>query len=307
MGRRSVFSTQERHEVNESLRTDYPGVMPIAEESTAWPGVSRPVQAGGLGFAFKWNMGWMHDTLEYFQKDSVFRRYHHHQLTFGLLYAFSERFVLPLSHDEVVHGKASLIGKMPGDRWQQFANLRGLLAWMWAHPGKQLLFMGGEFGQYAEWSADNALDWHLVQYPEHSGLQQMVRDLGARYRENPALWQRDVTPDGFRWIDAGNVDQNIYAFIRYDANGHPGIACVANFSPVVHSRFRVGLPLAGTWREVLNTDATEYAGGGVGNMGAVQAESLTWHGQPFSAEMTMPPLAVLWLGAPRPDGPEPVP
>jgi 1,4-alpha-glucan branching enzyme len=240
-------------------------------------------------------MGWMHDTLEYMSNDSVFRRYHHHQLTFGLLYAWSERFILPLSHDEVVHGKGSLIGKMPGDVWQKRANLRALLGWMWAHPGKPLLFMGGEIGQFDEWSHDRSVDWHLLEYPEHEGIRRLVRDLNLVYRERHSLFERDVTPEGFRWIDAGNADQNVISFLRYDANGHPGIACIANFSPVVHQRFRIGLPLGGHWSEVINSDADVYGGGNVRNWDGVDAIEQTWHGLPFSAEITLPPLAVMWL------------
>jgi 1,4-alpha-glucan branching enzyme len=280
------------------VQRDFPGGLMIAEESTAWPGVSRPTSSGGLGFSFKWNMGWMHDTLEYIRNDPVFRRYHHHELTFGLLYAWSERFVLPLSHDEVVHGKASLIGKMPGDVWQKRANLRALFAWMWAHPGKQLLFMGGELGQFDEWSHDRSIDWHLLQYPEHEGIQRLVRDLNLVYRETRALFERDVSPEGFRWIDAGNADQNVISFIRYDAGGHPGVVCVANFSPTVYENFRVGMPLGGRWRELINTDAGVYGGADVRNWDGVEAEPNAWHGQPFSAAMHLPPLGVLWLEPP---------
>jgi 1,4-alpha-glucan branching enzyme len=294
-GRENLEAIAFLREFNEALHGDHPGVITVAEESTAWPGVSRPTSTGGLGFNFKWNMGWMHDTLDYISKDSVFRRYHHHQMTFGLWYAWSENFVLPLSHDEVVHQKRSLLGKMPGDRWQQFANLRALFGWMWAHPGKKLLFMGGELGQWAEWSHRQSLDWHLLEYPEHLGVQRLVQDIGARYLESPSLWQRDHSPDGFRWIDAGNADQNILSFVRYDAAGHPGIVCVANFSPMTHHGFRVGMPLAGRWREVLNTDSAAYGGGNQGNLGGVVAEPVGWHGLPFSAAVTVPPLAVVWF------------
>ena len=294
-GRENLEAIAFLREFNEALHGDHPGVITVAEESTAWPGVSRPTSTGGLGFNFKWNMGWMHDTLDYISKDSVFRRYHHHQMTFGLWYAWSENFVLPLSHDEVVHQKRSLLGKMPGDRWQQFANLRALFGWMWAHPGKKLLFMGGELGQWAEWSHRQSLDWHLLEYPEHLGVQRLVQDIGARYLESPSLWQRDHSPDGFRWIDAGNADQNILSFVRYDAAGHPGIVCVANFSPMTHHGFRVGMPLAGRWREVLNTNSAAYGGGNQGNLGGVVAEPVGWHGLPFSAAVTVPPLAVVWF------------
>ncbi len=282
-------------EVNAAIHADYPGVVTIAEESTAWPGVSRPVYGGGLGFTFKWNMGWMHDTLEYLAKDPVYRRYHHDRMTFGFLYAWSENFVLPLSHDEVVHGKGSLLSRMPGDRWQQVANLRALFGWMYAYPGKKLLFMGGEFGQDAEWGHDHSLDWHLLQYGEHRGVQRLVQDLGARYRETAALWERDHRAEGFRWIDANNVDQNILSFIRFEAGGRPGLICVANFSPVTHQRFQIGLPLAGSWRELINTDSEIYGGGNQGNLGSVVAGPVPWHGLPFSAAITVPPLGVVWL------------
>jgi 1,4-alpha-glucan branching enzyme len=299
-GRENLDAINFLRETNDMVQRDFPGALMIAEESTAWPGVSRPTSSGGLGFSFKWNMGWMHDTLEYMRNDPVFRRYHHHELTFGLLYAWSERFVLPLSHDEVVHGKGSLIGKMPGDLWQKRANLRALLAWMWAHPGKQLLFMGGEIGQFDEWSHDRSIDWHLLEHPEHEGIQRLVRDLNLVYRDKYALFERDVSPEGFRWLDAGNADQNVISFLRQDAHGHPGLACVANFSPLVHENFRVGLPLAGRWREVINTDAGVYGGADVRNWEGVETEPQTWHGQPFSTTMHLPPLAVMWL-EPVPD------
>jgi 1,4-alpha-glucan branching enzyme len=282
-------------ELNETVHASCPGVIMTAEESTAWPGVSRPTYLGGLGFGFKWNMGWMHDTLEYFSKDSVYRRYHHNELTFGLIYAFSENFVLPLSHDEVVHGKASLLAKMSGDRWQKAANLRSLYAWMWAHPGKQLLFMGGEIAQAEEWSEERGLDWHLLQYPEHEGMRRTVQALNRCYQNEPALWERDSTPDGFRWIDASDVDSNVLSFLRIAADGERTLACIANLSTVVREGYRVGLPRAGRWVEVLNTDATEFAGSGVGNAGAVVATNDSWHGLPHSALLTLPPLAVLWL------------
>ena len=282
-------------EVNHMVRADYPGVATIAEESTSWPGVTRSTESGGLGFTFKWNMGWMNDTLDYMSKDPVFRRYHHQQLTFGLWYAWSENFVLPLSHDEVVHMKHSMLNKMPGDPWQKFANLRAMLAWMWAHPGKKLLFMGDEFAQNTEWSHDHSIDWYLLDRPEHLGVQEVVRDLGARYREIPALWERDSIADGFRWIDAGNADQNVLSFVRFDAHGHPGVACIANLSPVVHYEFRVGLPIPGVWNEVLNTDAGRYGGSDQGNLGQVTADGPAWHGFDQSAAMVLPPLATIWL------------
>jgi len=294
-GRENLEAIAFLREFNEALHADHPGVITVAEESTAWPGVSRPTPTGGLGFNFKWNMGWMHDTLDYIGKDSVFGLYHHHKMTFGLWYAWSENFVLPLSHDEVVHQKRSLLSKMPGDRWQQFANLRALFGWMWAHPGKKLLFMGGELAQGAEWSHRQSLDWHLLEYPEHRGVQRLVQDIGARYLESPSLWERDNSPEGFRWIDAGNADQNILSFVRYDGAGRPGIVCVANFSPSTHHGFRVGMPQAGRWRELLNTDSDAYGGSNQGNLGGVVAEPVGWHGLPFSAQVTVPPLAVVWF------------
>jgi len=297
-GREDLEAIDFLKELNERVHELVPGVIAAAEESTAWPGVSRPTYAGGLGFGFKWNMGWMHDTLEYFAKDPVYRRYSHHQLTFSLMYAFSENFILPLSHDEVVHGKRSLLEKMPGDRWQRFANLRALYGYMWAHPGKQLLFMGQEFAQEREWSYDRSLDWHLLEQADHSGVQALVRALNRVYREEPALWQRDSEGEGFRWLEANDSDANVLAFIRSGHSGRP-IVCICNFSPVVRRGYRVGLPSAGVWRELLNTDAAYFGGSDVGNGGAVRSEAIPWHGQAQSVALTLPPLAVLWLA---PDG-----
>jgi 1,4-alpha-glucan branching enzyme len=294
-GRENLEAISFIREFNDQVHGRFPGVMTIAEESTAWPAVSRPTASGGLGFTFKWNMGWMHDTLGYISKDPIFRRYHHQQLTFGVWYAWAENFILPLSHDEVVHLKGSLIGKAPGDRWQQFANLRALFGWMYAHPGKKLLFMGGEFAQWAEWNHDRSLDWHLIEQPEHAAIQRLVADLGRVYAETAALWQVDGNSEGFRWIDAGNVDQSVLSFVRMDAEGRPGLACVANFSPAVYHGFRVGLPVAGAWREVINTDAVDYGGSGQGNMGKVETEPMSWHGFDQSATLTVPPLGVVWL------------
>jgi 1,4-alpha-glucan branching enzyme len=282
-----------------------PGIMMIAEESTAWPGVTRPVHLGGLGFGLKWNLGWMHDTLSYLSRDPVFRHYHHNEITFSMIYAFSENFVLPLSHDEVVHGKGSLVGKMPGDQWRQFAGLRSLLAYQWAHPGKQLLFMGSEFGQEQEWSEQVGLDWPALRDSIepggfHGGVQRLVRDLNQAYREQEALWRRDFTPEGFGWIDAADSDGNVLAFLRFpggdgDLEGARFIACLANFSGDPHHDYRIGLPAAGRWREVINTDAAEYGGSGVGNFGEIEAVDTPWHGQPASATLILPPLGVLWL------------
>jgi 1,4-alpha-glucan branching enzyme len=279
---------------NTVVYREHPGAMTVAEESTAWPSVSRPVYLGGLGFGFKWNMGWMHDTLLYASKDPIYRRFHHHQLTFSLIYAFSENFILPISHDEVVHGKGSLLGKMPGDTWRRFANLRAYLAYMWAHPGKQLLFMGCELAQEAEWSHERSIDWEALADPNHRGVQSLVRDLNRVYQERPALWERDAAPDGFAWIDPNDVDGNALSFIRFGASGEP-LVCLCNFSPVPRVDYRVGLPRAGRWTEVLNTDAGAYGGGNVGNLGGVEAEEIGWDGQPASARVTLPPLATVWL------------
>jgi 1,4-alpha-glucan branching enzyme len=292
-GRENLEAVDFLKELNAVVYSRNPGVSMIAEESTAWPGVSRPVYLGGLGFGFKWNMGWMHDTLSYFAHDPIHRRFHHHELTFALVYAWSEHFILPLSHDEVVHGKRSMLDKMPGDRWQKFANLRALYGYMWAHPGKQLLFMGGEFGQWREWGEARELDWYLLDEPDHAGLQRLVGDLNACYRTLPALYQRDNEPEGFSWIDANNADDNVLGFVRYGREGAP-VVCLSNFSPVTR-RLRMGLPAVAAYEEILNTDAGVYGGGNVGNYGAVQAEDVSWHGLPASAEVTLPPLATVWL------------
>jgi 1,4-alpha-glucan branching enzyme len=294
-GRENLEAVAFLRELNTLSHRDRPGLLTVAEESTAWDGVSRPAHLGGLGFSQKWNMGWMHDTLEYFQKEPVHRRYHHHELTFSLMYAFSENFILPLSHDEVVHGKGSLLAKMPGDRWQQLANLRALYAYMWAHPGKKLLYMGGELAQEAEWSHDSSLDWHLLERPEHGGVQQLVRDLNRIYRESPALWERDFDPVGFHWLEASDAANNALAFVRSGAEEDSLLVCAANLSPVPRHGYRVGLPAGGRWREALNTDSELYGGSGVGNPGGVEAEEAPRHGQPFSAELVLPPLGVVWL------------
>jgi 1,4-alpha-glucan branching enzyme len=294
-GREDLDAVSFLKELNEMAYGREPGVVTAAEESTAWPAVSRPTYVGGLGFGFKWNMGWMHDTLLYFQKDPVYRSYHHHTLTFSLMYAFSENFVLPLSHDEVVHGKESLLAKMPGDSWQQFANLRALFAYMWAHPGKKLLFMGGEIAQWAEWDYDASLDWHLLEQAEHAGVQQLVRDLNRVYREEPALWEVDFDPAGFLWLEPNDAAANVLAFARRSSGGARQLVCVCNLSPVPRYHYRVGMPARGRWREALNTDSSFYGGSGVGNLGGVEARPAPWHDQPYSAEVTLPPLGVVWL------------
>ncbi len=282
-------------QLNEVAYGREPGVVMTAEESTAWPGVSRPTWVGGLGFGFKWNMGWMHDTLDYFQRDPIHRRFHHHQLTFSLMYAFSENFILPLSHDEVVHGKGSLYSKMPGDRWQKLANLRALYALMWAHPGKKLLFMGGELAQEQEWSHDRSLDWHLLENADNSGIQGLVRDLNRVYRAEPALWEVDFEPAGFRWIEPNDAAGNGLAFLRLSRDGERLVVCVCNLSPVPRTGYRLGLPRAGRWVEALNTDSSYYGGTNVGSLGGIEAEERPWHDQPWSAEVTLPPLGVVWL------------
>jgi 1,4-alpha-glucan branching enzyme len=280
---------------NEAVYGEFPGSMTIAEESTAFPGVSLPTNFGGLGFGFKWNMGWMHDTLDYMSSDPVHRRWNHHKMTFGLLYAFTENFILPISHDEVVYGKRSVVSKMPGDEWQRFANTRAYYGFMWGHPGKKLLFMGQEFGQTSEWNANGELPWWLLDHAPHQGLQALVRDLNALYRSRPALHARDCEPEGFRWIIVDDEHQSVYAFLRTGAKTDRPIAVVCNFTPVIRYGYRVGLPSPGRWREALNTDATVYGGSGVGNMGAVVAEPQPAHGLIASASLTVPPLATLFL------------
>jgi 1,4-alpha-glucan branching enzyme len=297
-GRENLDAVAFLQEMNATVYRHHPGAMTIAEESTAWPGVTRPTHLGGLGFGFKWNMGWMHDTLSYIGKDPIYRGYHHNQMTFSLMYAFSENFVLPISHDEVVHGKGSLWERMPGDAWNKAANVRALLAYMWAHPGKQLLFMGQEFGQAREWSEDRSLDWDLLANPLHGGIKTLIGDLNRVYKDSPALYTRDNTPEGFSWIDANDAAGNVLSFLRHgvDADGNPTVlACIANFSGGPRDDYRVGLPFAGRWREVLNTDAESYGGSGVGNFGAVEAEPRMWHGRPASAALRLPPSGVLWL------------
>ena len=272
---------------------EYPGVMTIAEESTSWPMVSRPAHLGGLGFGFKWDMGWMHDTLNYQQFDPLFRKYHHNQLTFRLLYAFAENFVLPLSHDEVVYGKASLLAKMPGDDWQKFANLRLLFGYMYAQPGKKLLFMGGEFGQWHEWNHDASLEWDLLQYAPHQGLQRWVRDLNTLYRGEPALYQFDCDPQGFEWIDCNDTEQSTLCFLRKGTLTHDLLLFACNFTPVPRHNYRVGAPRGGYWQEVLNSDAPLYGGSGQGNFNGVTAAPISSHGRSHSLNLTLPPLGIV--------------
>jgi 1,4-alpha-glucan branching enzyme len=280
--------------MNEAVYRDQGELQTIAEESTAWPMVSRPTYLGGLGFGLKWNLGWMHDTLAYFAIDPLFRKYHHGQLTFSLWYAFTENFVLPLSHDEVVHGKGSLIGKMSGDEWQRFANLRLLFGYMWGHPGKKLLFMGGEFGQVSEWRHDSSLEWHVLQYPLHAGVQRWVRDLNRFYVANAALYALDFSWEGFEWIDSNDYESSVLSFLRKSPAGE-FVLVVCNFTPVARTDYRVGVPRGGFWRERLNSDAHDYGGGGMGNLGGVEAAPLPSHGRYHSLALRLPPLSVLFL------------
>jgi 1,4-alpha-glucan branching enzyme len=293
-GRENLDAVEFLRQLNLAVYRDHPETQTIAEESTAWPMVSRPTYLGGLGFGLKWNMGWMHDTLKYFQQDPVHRKYHHSRLTFSLWYAFTENFVLPLSHDEVVHGKGSLIGRMPGDEWQQFASLRLLFGYMWTHPGKKLLFMGGEFGQRREWQHEESLEWHVLEYPLHAGVKRWVRDLNRLYRETPALYELDFSEAGFSWIDCDDADESVISFLRRDRSG--GVAVIAcNFTPVPRERYRVGVPHGGRWRERLNSDAVDYGGSGLGNLGALDAAQIPSHGHGFSLHLKLPPLAVVVL------------
>ena len=298
-GRENLDAVRFLQEMNATVYKRVPGVVTIAEESTAWPGVTTPTYAGGLGFGFKWNMGWMHDSLDYMKRDPIHRSFHHNEMTFSMMYAYSERFILPLSHDEVVHGKGSLIARMPGDRWQALANLRAYLGYMWAHPGKKLLFMGGEFAQSDEWSSERGLDWWLLQFAEHEGMWRTVCDLNRVYRHHPALWERDHEATGFEWIDAGAAETNTFSFLRRDDAGNC-VAVIVNLAPEARTEARFGLPWAGQWREILNTDAPEYGGSGVGNLGLVNAETEPWNGRPASAAFHIPPLSASYFYANRP-------
>lgn len=292
-GRENLEAVQFLQEMNATVYKRVPGVVTIAEESTSWPGVTGRTSDGGLGFGFKWNMGWMHDSLGYLEREPVHRAWHHNELTFALTYAWAENYVLPISHDEVVHGKGSLLRKMPGDRWQQLANLRAYFAYMWAHPGKQLLFMGCEIGQESEWAEARELDWWLLDHPEHRGVHDLVRDLNRVYTGSPALWSGDDDPRGFQWIDANDAGRSVYSFIR--RGDGPDLVSVSNFRDHPHEGFRLGLPAAGTWQEVLNTDSATYTGSGVGNLGSVIAVEGEHGGQPAHADLVLPPLATLWL------------
>ena len=294
-GRENLDAMAFLKRLNETVYDRFPTAMTAAEESTAWPLVSRPTYLGGLGFGYKWNMGWMHDTLDYIGRDPVHRGYHHDRLTFGLLYAFTENFLLPLSHDEVVHGKGSLLGRMPGDRWQKFANLRLYFTFMYGHPGKKLLFMGGEFGQAREWNHDASLDWHLLDDPPHRGVQRLVRDLNRLYRATPALHERDFEPEGFEWIDGNDRQQSVISFIRRARDGADFVVVVCNFTPVPRHGYRIGVPAPGPYRELLNSDAGVYGGSGLGNRGRVVAENVPCHGRPHSLGLELPPLGAVVL------------
>ena len=294
-GRENLAAVSFLRHMNKAVYCDFPDVQTIAEESTAWPMVSRPVADGGLGFGYKWNMGWMHDTLKYLSRDPIDRTHHHDQLTFSIWYAFDENFVLALSHDEVVYGKGSLVGKMPGDEWQQFANVRLLFGYMWAHPGKKLLFMGGEFGQKGEWRHDESLDWHVLGYPLHEGVREWVADLNRCYRAESALADFDCERGGFEWIEANDRDNSVLSFVRRNARGDEVLLVVLNFTPVVRAGYVVGVPLGGHWAEILNSDAERYGGSGIGNLGGLDAQPYPAHGRDWSLRLTLPPLGVLFF------------
>jgi len=293
-GRENLEAIAFLRRTNEVVGGERPQAVTLAEESTAFPAVSRPTYAGGLGFHYKWNMGWMHDTLAYIARDPIHRQYHHGEMTFGLVYAFNENFVLPISHDEVVHGKGSLLGKMPGDRWQKFANLRAYLGFMFGHPGKKLLFMGCEFGQLAEWNHEQSLDWHLLDDAMHAGVQRLMRDLNALYRATPALHQRDFTPAGFEWIDHDDAQRSVLSFIRRAASPDDFVVVVCNFTPSPQHGYRIGVPRAGVYRERINTDSAHYGGSNAGTaFGEVRSQDTAWHGKPQSIEIMVPPLATV--------------
>ncbi|MES2530609.1 MAG: 1,4-alpha-glucan branching protein GlgB [Pseudomonadota bacterium] len=294
-GRENLEAVGFLRDLNRAIYREHPDTVSVAEESTAWPMVSRPTEMGGLGFGMKWNMGWMHDNLAYFEQDPVYRKYHQGQLTFSTVYAFNENFVLPISHDEVVHGKGSLIGKMPGDEWQQFANLRALFGLMWTHPGKKLLFMGCEFGQRREWTHDGELEWWATQNPLNAGTQRLVRDLNRVYRSEPALYQVDFSPEGFAWISADDAERSVIVFLRKPRGGGAPVLVACNLTPMPRTNYVVGVPLAGRWRELLNSDAAEYGGANWGNLGSLTASPLPSHGQPYSLSLTLPPLSTVIL------------
>ena len=294
-GRENLDAIEFIKQLNGAIYEIYPDVQTIAEESTAWPMVSRPVYAGGLGFGLKWDMGWMHDTLEYFSTDSIYRKYHQDKLTFRMIYAFHENFIMPLSHDEVVYGKGSLLGKMPGDDWQRFANLRALVGYMYAQPGKKLLFMGAEIGQWREWQHDQSLDWHLLEKPEHAGIQKWIGDLNRSYRSEPSLHELDCDPAGFEWIDCRDAESSVVSLLRKARGDDRTVLVICNFTPVPRLNYQVGVPRGGLWRELLNSDAKDYGGSGMGNMGEVEAAPVPAHGRHFSLLLTLPPLSTLFF------------
>ena len=294
-GRENLDAIEFIKQLNGAIYEIYPDVQTIAEESTAWPMVSRPVYAGGLGFGLKWDMGWMHDTLEYFSTDSIYRKYHQDKLTFRMIYAFHENFIMPLSHDEVVYGKGSLLGKMPGDDWQRFANLRALVGYMYAQPGKKLLFMGAEIGQWREWQHDQSLDWHLLEKPEHAGIQKWIGDLNRSYRSEPSLHELDCDPAGFEWIDCRDAESSVVSLLRKARGDERTVLVICNFTPVPRLNYQVGVPRGGLWRELLNSDAKDYGGSGMGNMGEVEAAPVPAHGRHFSLLLTLPPLSTLFF------------
>ncbi len=294
-GRENLEAIEFLKQLNTEVYQGPPGTMTIAEESTAWPLVSRPIYLGGLGFGFKWNMGWMNDILYYITKDPIHRAFHHNNLTFGLLYAFQENFVLPFSHDEVVHGKRSMLAKMPGDDWQKFANLRSLYGYMYGHPGKKLLFMGCEFGQWNEWDHQKSLDWHLLEFPLHSGLRRWIKDLNCLLRREPALFEKDGEESGFRWIDCGDAAQSVVSFIRSGFGSSAPMLCVCNFTPVARDHYRLGIPMSGYWEEILNSDSEVYGGSGIGNLGGLSTEEVPSHGETQSLALRLPPLSALFF------------
>jgi len=294
-GRENLDAISFLQEMNATVYKNNPGVITVAEESTAWPGVTRPTHLGGLGFGFKWNMGWMNDTLSYMEKEPIYRQWHHHQMTFATVYAWSENYILPISHDEVVHGKGSLTGKMAGDQWQKLANTRALLGFMWSFTGKQLIFMGAEMGDEREWSEERGLDWNLIADESRGGgVRRLVQDLNTVYKRTPALWTQDTSPSGFRWITSEDSQHNTFSFLRFSPSGDM-VAVVVNFAAVPHEGYRIGLPRPGLWREVINTDSTLYGGSGVGNLGEAHAEEIPWHGMNASASLRIPPLGAVWL------------
>ena len=297
-GRENIDAIQFLRDLNEAVYRDHPDTQTIAEESTSWPMVSRPNYLGGQGFGMKWNMGWMHDTLDYFSHDPIHRKYHHNQLTFSIMYAFHENFVLPFSHDEVVHGKGSLLGKMPGDDWQKFANLRCLFGYLYGHPGKKLLFMGSEFGQWREWNHDQSLDWHLLEQAPHQGVQRWMKDLNHTYRREPALYARDFDSSGFEWADLHDWEHSIISFFRKGEKPEDVVLVVCNFTPVPQANYRIGVSRSGYWREILNSDATIYGGSGQGNVGGVESAPVPCHGRYHSISLTLPPLSIVYLKAP---------